>query len=189
MLNNENFVSSSFDFTIKLWSKFKFEMLTSIKVISQPYFLIGLQNDSGIAYGDSLRNIYILDSNSLITKITIKLAHKSTIVVLAIDPYGNLSSASSDIIIKIWDKITFNFIKILLGFNSFVNSLIAIKPNILLGGSADKTIRIWNTNKWELIQICQGKFSFNNLILLQDGVTFASASDDGIIEIWEKKCV
>ncbi len=63
VLKNGNFVSCSVDYTIRLWDANTFEML-AMQVynfgVYQPFSLTGLQNDTGIAYGDKSGSIYIL---------------------------------------------------------------------------------------------------------------------------------
>lgn len=122
VLNNGNFVSSSVDFTVRLWNKNTFEILASNSNkdgLYQSYSLTGLQNDSGIAYGDNSGSIYILDSDSLINIFNI--TSESTVWALTILQNGNLVSCSADNLIKIWHKTTFSFIISLVLINFIIS--------------------------------------------------------------------
>ena len=155
----------------------------------QSYSLTGLQNDSGIAYGDNSGSIYILDSNSLINIFNITSAHETTVWALTILQNGNLVSCSADNLIKIWHKTTFSFIISLVGHNSYVFSIATMNSNVLMSASADNSIKIWRTDTWELLETCTGHiYAVTCLIIGQKNGTiyFASGSEDNTIKIWEK---
>ena len=191
VLENGNFVSCSSDYTIRIWDTNTFDNL-NWKVYNYGvsiYCLTGLQNDSGIAYGDYMGSIYILDSNSLDITHSIANAHRNVIFTLTFLQYnGNLVSGSADKLIKIWNKITFNLVITLVGHDSFINSIVSMNPNLLLSTSNDNTIKIWNTDTGNLIETCKGHSDIvNNVVVLDNDISsFASSSNDYTIKIWNK---
>jgi len=191
VLENGNLVSCSWDYTIRLWDTDTFDNL-NWKVYNYGvsiYCVTGLQNDSGIAYGDHLGGIYILDSNSLDITHSITNAHRNIIFTLTIlQNNGNLVSGSADKIIKIWNKITFNLLITLVGHDSFINNIVSMNPNLLLSTSNDNTIKIWNTDTGNLIETCKGHSDIvNNVVVLDNDISsFASSSNDYTIKIWNK---
>lgn len=72
------------------------------------------------------------------------------------------------------------------GHSDCVNSVIALKDNLLVSCSADSAIKVWKVKSkdYECIATLDGhQKSVNKIIVLNDGL-FASASSDKTIKVW-----
>jgi WD40 repeat protein len=91
--------------------------------------------------GDPLINIWDTSNGIMIQSIITNLT--TDITSLAVLSNGNLATASSDTIIRIWNAKSGKVVKTLESHTWVVTSLVLLKNGQLASGSLDKTIRIW----------------------------------------------
>ncbi|MFZ4545757.1 MAG: WD40 repeat domain-containing protein, partial [Saprospiraceae bacterium] len=147
-----------------------------------------------IAIGSSDRNIYIVDSNTLILKSVIHDAHQNSVFSVAYSPDSSrLLSGGRDAMLKMWDvEDGFSQLHGLAAHWYTINS-IAFHPkgHIFATASRDKTIKIWDTKGCELLKVidtirygCHTR-SVNSLFWSDFNCWLVSGSDDRSLMIWE----
>lgn len=146
--------------------------------IDNKFVIIGLSNGE--------IDIWNYDNGELITKTE----HSSNISKLLFRPFRKqFISCSADGEIKLWDILTGNNIKTLLGHSNVVNSIdISANGNILVSCSDDKTIKIWNINAGVCEKTFETEYKYLNVDVQGDGEYFITSLNhiDTKDQLWNK---
>jgi WD40 repeat protein len=146
-LRDEKIVSSSYDFTIRIWDTKK--KYICIKIINcKPNSIVTclLELENGYLVtgsGDNAINIFNHEKDF---KCIFNLEEHSDFITQLVElKDGNLASGSGDKTVRIWDtKDNFKCIKELKGHLDGISCILEMKDGVLLTGSADKTIRVYH---------------------------------------------
>lgn len=133
----------------------------------------------------SLRYTDFTQANLAESIITNVLGETSS---LAFSPDGQfIAVGDSNGSISIWNSVTYQKLKTLVGHTNWIRHL-AFSPqaNLLASASSDKTIRLWNIETGQCLNILQ---SHNAQVLWvvfsPDGQTLASSGSDTTIKLWQ----
>ncbi|MDZ8050466.1 MAG: WD40 repeat domain-containing protein [Aulosira sp. ZfuVER01] len=115
------------------------------------------------------------------------LWHSSVVDAAAISPDGTiLASGSSDSKIRLWNPLTGDPLRTLIGHDAGIKSL-AISPDgkLLFSGSADTTIKIWHPIAGKLLNTLTGHSDeVKSIAVSPDGEILWSGSADTTIKMW-----
>lgn len=188
---------------ITRWSVGEGRSLESLHLSNQSLrcvdFLVRHNDDGGgslshneIAIGASDNNIYLLNTDSLELKKTIKNAHDNSVFAVKYSPDGRyLLSGGRDAHLKIWDtKNDFQLVNAQPAHWFTINDLVFHPAGHWFAtASRDKTIKIWDAKTFELLKVldtirdgCHVN-SVNRLLWLENFLI--SCSDDRSIIVWE----
>jgi WD40 repeat protein len=187
-LSNHRFISSSGDFTVKIWQNSdlnKYQCVKTLNHITQVVSLIILNNL--LISGDDERKIYIWNMSSFELLSSFR-GHEGAIWSLISLNKKSFASASEDSTIKIWKQETnsssFKCIQNLTEHTSKVYALAVLKEKYLISGSAEGLINIWHLISFGLIKtLSQHKAKVNGFAVLGEE-SFISISEDKKIIFW-----
>jgi len=186
--DGEILVSSSYDYTIKIWDLKTGNEIHTLKGHTKDVETIAITPDGKtIVSGSDDNTIKTWDLKSGKELNTLS-EHASVVRSVIVSPNNKfIISGSGDKTIKIWDIITGKELKKYIGHNGLVRCL-AISPDgqKLVSGSQDHTIKIWNLKSEEKPMTLKGHTdTVNAIVFSPDGQTIFSASDDHTIKQWQ----
>ena len=116
---------------------------------------------------------------------SILVGHDNRVTSVVYGPDGQLTTASRDNTIKIWDTQTSKENRTLAGHEGAVRSVAYGPDGLLASGSNDRTIKIWNPATGKEIRTLAGhKGAVISVAYGPDGQLF-SGSADGTVKIWD----
>jgi len=117
-----------------------------------------------------------------------EINNRREIYSLALLKTGQLVSAGFGPAISIWQRDTFELIKVLNGHTNSVRGLAVLESGNLISVSADKTIIIWDSFTFnQLFSIETEGILYTVAILLND--SFITGTQEGSISIWDTKSI
>jgi len=198
VLNNGMLASGSLDQSIKIWNT-DFEQCSNFCVFrtikahkDSVLCLYALKNGNLASGGGNLDpTIKIWNINYEDGLIKTFTGHYAAILTLVQIQNGNLISGSADKTIKIWDMLSGNVLRTLVGHTNLVNDLAALYPNggpngYLASCSDDANVRIWDlaSTKNAVWTLPLHQEPIKSLTILKNGY-IVSASTDNTIKLWD----
>jgi WD40 repeat protein len=187
LLPDGNLASGSEDETIRIWDMTTGETLKILREHKGTIFALTiLSNETLVSGGEDCRIILwnILNGN----KIFQLEGHTDMIsCLLVLNKHSNnnnnlLASGSYDKSIRIWNTNKPNEpLKILIGHENEVLSLVNLSDGNIASGSKDKTIRIWNITSGDTIKILNCDYPISSLASLKENQLISSP----VVVIWD----
>ena len=183
--DGKTIASTSWDNTIKLWSRDGKELRT-LTGHDKEVWSVAFSPDGktiATASGDNTVKLWQLDGTLL---KTLK-GHQDVVYGVAFSPDGKtIATASGDKTIKLW-QLDGTLLETIKGHEAAVWG-VAFSPNgqTLASAGWDKTIKLWQRNGVLLKTMKGHQAAVNALAVSPDGETLASASSDKTIKLWNK---
>ncbi|MGK7918378.1 MAG: WD40 repeat domain-containing protein [Prochloraceae cyanobacterium] len=153
--DGKSFVSSSTDWTMKMWSLSDGRELLTKKTLGKNAVSLAFTPDGKSVAAGVGREIRIWDLTNAKKQYGVLLGkHEGIVRSIAISRRGKiLASASPDKTIKLWDLESGELVETLTGHTDWVFS-VAITPNeqvlVSSSGGFDRTIKFWNLRNFQL---------------------------------------
>lgn len=184
--NGRFVVSSSWDYTIKVWDVITKELVQTLSEHSGWVKCLAISPDGkNLISGSADKTIRIWNLET--GKVEKVFEQKSIIDAVAISPDGQLlASGSADETLKIWNLKTGELQLNLDGHSDAVNTLVfSPSGQIIISGSADKTLKIWQINNGKLLHTLNSHSeAINSLAINIEGNLLSSGSADKTLKIW-----
>ncbi len=188
--DGQQFVSSSFDKTIKLWDVNNGECVKTLLGHNSRIWMVAFHpNSQQLASGSDDNNTKIWDLKQGRCINTI-VGHTNAILSLDLSSDANyLASGNEDNTIRIWDVRQGTITQTLRGHTNRIWS-VKFSPDdrLFVSGSADYTIKLWDWKIGNCLQTFRGHKSWVwRVVFSPDSQTLASSSYDQTVKIWDIK--
>mmetsp|Transcript_43813 Transcript_43813/g.50395 ORF Transcript_43813/g.50395 Transcript_43813/m.50395 type:complete len:344 (+) Transcript_43813:142-1173(+) len=177
------FVSSSWDSTIKVWTKYG-ELKGELVGHHRDVFCLASCGRK-VASGGLDGTIRIWDVDTF-QQVAVLERHHSDILALKFKTEKYLISSSNDCRLYIWNLETKNVVRDLHGYQDFILCIqYCEKRDMMATGGSNCHILIWDMKKWKPTQtLTKHKEAIMALDIDQEGNRLVSGADDKMILIW-----
>jgi WD40 repeat protein/predicted Ser/Thr protein kinase len=185
---NQTFISSSQDGTLKLWNLNTGRLLKTFAAHADTVRSLSISTDAqtlASGNGDNTVKIWNLPTRQLRNTLT---GHRAPVWSVVLSQDGNtLVSGSADRTIKVWHVPTGRLLRTLTGHQDKVYTL-SLSPDgqTLVSSSADRTIKVWDLPTGILSRTLTGHSdTVRSIAISPDGQILASASWDKTVKLWD----
>jgi WD40 repeat protein len=185
---NPNYVATSSDYVIEIWSAFNWTLIRTLKHSSIHYALEWLDQDTLASCGYDEQTITIWSISTGENKRNITFINKAYSIVFRLKPLSNKIHLAVSVnfgVINIFNINDGSLVSLLIGHTWTVIELIQINNSELLASSSfDQTVRIWNLTTNTCKFILRGHTSPVYGLKEINSEVLASSSANGPIKMW-----